>query len=978
MRRPAAIALGLGCLLGLVVACYGPALFGGQQFGYRDAAHFYYPLYQRVQQEWAAGRVPLWDPGENAGMPLLGNPTAAVLYPGKLVYSALPYPDAARWYIVLHSLLAAAGMYALGRSWGVSRSGSGVAALSYAFGAPVLFQYCNVIFLVGAAWLPWALLGADRWLRGRRIDGLILLAVALAMQVLGGDPQSAYLSGLAAAGLALMVKDGSSPTRPRRSGKRRLLLVLVGLIGWTAATLVLAAWLPGYRAKRMPVPVVPWTPYVKPIVLGIWSVVALVFLIRARKSAEGRGQLGGLAGLIVAAVVAGALTGAQLLPVMEFSRRTTRAAGEGPHDVYPFSVEPHRLVELAWPNAYGTGFGGNRDWPEAIPPAHEFTEWTPSLYLGGATVVLALAAILGPAGPPWKRWLKVVALLAILGALGQFGGPLFWARRIPAIAEVAGQPDPPDVSAVRLDGQFRDGDGSIYWMMTILLPGFDSFRYPAKLFTFAALALAGLAGAGWDEVRAGRGKTARWLAVAGLAISVVGLVAAVVGRSAFIDWLKSTAANAPGTFGMFDPVGAWRDLLECLGHAAIVAAILLGLLALGRRRPVTAGALLLIGTAADLAVANARMVLTVDQSEFEVMPRALAAIEAAEREKPASGPFRVHRMPAWQPAGWLQRDTESRGVTDLVRWERATLQPKYGLPLGVSYTRTEGTAELYDFEFFFAPFRRRLAPELGRSLGLKPDEPLVYYPRRGFDLWATRYFILPSVPDNVEQRGIASFLPATTPIFPGPESFAGPGGPDARYRWSLAEDWQLVRNEAALPRSWIVHEATTLPPIRGMRRVDREGTMIAMLYPGDPFWTDPSLTVPNLRRTAWIETDDRAALAPFLTGGPSVEAERVAFVVDEPQRVVLDATLERPGLVVLADVNYPGWRLTIDGKEAPILLANRAMRGAAVSAGRHRLEYRYEPMSFRVGLAVSAAGAIGLAGLVVAAARRRGNDRRTE
>ena len=62
-----------------------------RQFGFRDAGHFYYPLYQRVQEEWNQGRWPLWEPEENAGMPLLGNPTAAVLYPGKLVFAVLPY-----------------------------------------------------------------------------------------------------------------------------------------------------------------------------------------------------------------------------------------------------------------------------------------------------------------------------------------------------------------------------------------------------------------------------------------------------------------------------------------------------------------------------------------------------------------------------------------------------------------------------------------------------------------------------------------------------------------------------------------------------------------------------------------------------------------------------------------------------------------------------------------------------------------------
>ena len=77
----------IGCFAALIIACFGDALFRGRQFGYRDAGHFYYPLYERVQQEWNAGRWPLWEPEENAGMPLLGNPTAAVLYPGKVIFA---------------------------------------------------------------------------------------------------------------------------------------------------------------------------------------------------------------------------------------------------------------------------------------------------------------------------------------------------------------------------------------------------------------------------------------------------------------------------------------------------------------------------------------------------------------------------------------------------------------------------------------------------------------------------------------------------------------------------------------------------------------------------------------------------------------------------------------------------------------------------------------------------------------------------
>ena len=58
MRRLFPLILIPACFATLFLTCYAPALFGDRQFGYRDAAHYYYPLYQRVQEEWDAGRWP--------------------------------------------------------------------------------------------------------------------------------------------------------------------------------------------------------------------------------------------------------------------------------------------------------------------------------------------------------------------------------------------------------------------------------------------------------------------------------------------------------------------------------------------------------------------------------------------------------------------------------------------------------------------------------------------------------------------------------------------------------------------------------------------------------------------------------------------------------------------------------------------------------------------------------------------------------
>src|SRR5262249_9017187 len=137
---------------------------------------------------------------------------------------------------------------------------------------------------------------------------------------------------------------------------------------------------------------------------------------------------------------------------------------------------------------------------------------------------------------------------------------------------------------------------------------------------------------------------------------------------------------------------------------------------------------------------------------------------------------------------------------------------------------------------------------------------------------------------------------------------------------------------------------------------------LEMVYSNDPFWHDPTLLVYDPRTFAWVDEERRAELEPNLSGRPSWPSERVRVTYPSPQRAELTATLESAGLVVLADVAYPGWELTIDGKPAPIYRVNRLMRGAAVPAGTHHLIFRYAPMSLAAGRLISV---IGLGALVV-------------
>jgi hypothetical protein len=241
-------------------------------------------------------------------------------------------------------------------------------------------------------------------------------------------------------------------------------------------------------------------------------------------------------------------------------------------------------------------------------------------------------------------------------------------------------------------------------------------------------------------------------------------------------------------------------------------------------------------------------------------------------------------------------------------------------------------------------------------------EPVVYYPRRSFDLWGARYFLLPVVPDwGRRDRGYAAFLDKTDLIYPASSALQEQLSDTVTETWTERQDWQLRRNRAAYPRAWLVHFAQIRPPTLDKETRDRR--LAAMLYMNDPLWTERDRAVLDLRQMALIETDNPQSLNGIISRAPVGPAETVEVVKYEPQRVELRASLDRPGLVILADTFYPGWHLTIDGRPAPILRANRLMRGAAVPVGQHRLVYTYEPASIKIGAIVSTMGLVASLGL---------------
>jgi hypothetical protein len=90
--------------------------------------------------------------------------------------------------------------------------------------------------------------------------------------------------------------------------------------------------------------------------------------------------------------------------------------------------------------------------------------------------------------------------------------------------------------------------------------------------------------------------------------------------------------------------------------------------------------------------------------------------------------------------------------------------------------------------------------------------------------------------------------------------------------------------------------------------------------------------------------------------------------------VTIRAALPRDGYLVLLDTHYPGWQARVDGQLQTIFAANLAFRAVHLSAGEHVIEFRYRPVTFRTGAAVTGLTCLVLLGLLVserALSRRR-------
>jgi hypothetical protein len=174
-------------LLGLVSFFFLDILIGGLNLYIRDIALVYYPDCAALRTLLRAGALPLWNQFASGGQPLAANPGYEAFYPPQWLLAMGPLRDMFHLEIVAHYLVAALGMYLLGRSLNLSRAASAFGGFAWALGGLMLTLSNLLPFLFSAAWLPWVAFTFRRYLSEGGIRRLAVAALPLAMIFLAAD-----------------------------------------------------------------------------------------------------------------------------------------------------------------------------------------------------------------------------------------------------------------------------------------------------------------------------------------------------------------------------------------------------------------------------------------------------------------------------------------------------------------------------------------------------------------------------------------------------------------------------------------------------------------------------------------------------------------------------------------------------------------------------------------------------------------------
>jgi hypothetical protein len=234
---------------------------------------------------------------------------------------------------------------------------------------------------------------------------------------------------------------------------------------------------------------------------------------------------------------------------------------------------------------------------------------------------------------------------------------------------------------------------------------------------------------------------------------------------------------------------------------------------------------------------------------------------------------------------------------------------------------------------------------------IHPDQPLTFYFKPIANSAGQSFYAYLDAPESSGTNALRLQLNSgdTTPTgsyllndqaSSGKLAFAAYSDPFSTYpEIARANGTTLYQNPSALPRAFLV----------GRINVGSDEQFYAGLDDGS---IDPG-------STAVVAEPPPFALAtvPGRNPAPVTVENASAGSVD------LQVTLEQPGLVVITNAWYPGWKATVDGRPETVVRADAVFQGVYLQPGAHHVRLSFAPPIVRFGLLFACAGvalAVGL------------------
>ncbi|MBW1855460.1 MAG: YfhO family protein, partial [Deltaproteobacteria bacterium] len=150
---------------------------------------------------------------------------------------------------------------------------------------------------------------------------------------------------------------------------------------------------------------------------------------------------------------------------------------------------------------------------------------------------------------------------------------------------------------------------------------------------------------------------------------------------------------------------------------------------------------------------------------------------------------------------------------------------------------------------------------------------------------------------------------------------------------------KIYENPSALPRAYLVPKATILKDDEEVLKTIQEVNF-------------------NPKKSILITQGEyKKAQNDFIGNEKHVPVERFKGEVINLKYLANSVEITTDGndssFLVLADNYYPGWKVSVNGNEKNILRVNYNLRGVILPRGENRVQFSFEPLSFKIGAAVS-------------------------